>query len=556
MMPVNGRKFVRVVKYLLAGVTVFCVSWIACVNEWHAGVRWTSSRAQLGRAISTMRTIVAYSEGKQAEMDRPTPLTCDSLPVFPKINHINRSWPGEGRNALEWQHVAGTRVSLYAAYYDDRTAQRYVRILATFHGRNYSTEDALFCQTRSRNGNLIEDTVEVVAAKPLEIWWHKWDFTPSEVDTPLLLSCPLTEPLSGPSVVSVVTEPCDNPSNAFELKPIKDTNKRSRTFTICVKDMNFDKDISQSLVEWIETNKILGVDLIDMYVDEVTEKTKRVLLHYQDKGLVRLFHVPIKHKSGRSLWQRRRDHILTYNDCLYRNVKESEYIVPLDIDEVVLPKIANTWPELLNRFNNYGWNSSERSSIMIQNVFFFDFMQEVDKYSSNGRGVKSKIYIKRDDVRIKDNDTLEIDKIELIVDSNNLSNEVIDDSQDEEVLYDKYKSRCGTELPTPKLVKHIVSSAVISPIGFYSKSWMLTKKVLTAFNHYPLQSLGASGSVGWSAPFKEVQLNHYKESCNTTVVGECARYGRRARIDRAALRLRLQLTRALADAICTGINII
>lgn len=87
-MPVNGRKFVRVVKYLLAGVTVFCVSWIACVNEWHAGVRWTSSRAQLGRAMSTMRTIVAYSEGKQAEMDRPTPLTCDSLPVFPKITHI------------------------------------------------------------------------------------------------------------------------------------------------------------------------------------------------------------------------------------------------------------------------------------------------------------------------------------------------------------------------------------------------------------------------------------------------------------------------------------
>lgn len=86
-MPANGRKFVRVVKYLLAGVTVFCVSWIACVSEWHS-VRWRSSRGDLARAMSTMRTIVAYSEGKQAEMDRPTPLTCDSLPVFPKLSHI------------------------------------------------------------------------------------------------------------------------------------------------------------------------------------------------------------------------------------------------------------------------------------------------------------------------------------------------------------------------------------------------------------------------------------------------------------------------------------
>ncbi|XP_026734972.1 uncharacterized protein LOC113498915 [Trichoplusia ni] len=555
-MPANGRKFVRVVKYLLAGVTVFCVSWIACVSEWHS-VRWRSSRGELARAMSTMRTIVAYSEGKQAEMDRPTPLTCDSLPVFPKLSHIDRRWPGEGGSAQEWQQVAGTRVSLYAAYYDERATQRYVRILATFHGRNYSTEDTLFCQTRSRNGNSIEDSVEVVAAKPLEIWWHKWDITVSEVDTPLLLSCPLTESLDGPSVVSVVTEPCDNPSNAFQLEPYKEKSNKKRMFTICVKDMNFDKDISQSLVEWIEINKILGVDLIDMYVDEVTDKTKEILLHYRDKGLVRLFHVPIKHKSDRSLWQRRRDHILTYNDCLYRNIKESEYIVPLDIDEVVLPKIADTWPELLDRLNKYGWNSSQRSSIMIQNVFFFNFMQDINKYKSiSDIGVMNKIYVKRDDVRIKRTNNLEVDEIELIVDSNNLSNEVIGVNEVDKVLYEKYKARCGTELPTPKLAKDVVSSAVISPIGFYSKSWMLTKKVLTAFNHYPLQSLGALGSVGWSAPFKEVQLNHYKESCNTTVVGECARYGRRARIDRSALRLRHRLTRALADAICTGINVI
>lgn len=351
--------------------------------------------------------------------------------------------------------------------------------------------------------------VEVVAAKPLEIWWHKWDITLSEVDTPLLLSCPLTEPLYGPSVVSIVTEPCNDPTNAFRLKPDKENNK-TRTFTVCVKDMKFDKDISQSLVEWIEINKILGVDLIDMYVDEVTEETKRVLLHYKDEGLIRLFHVPIKHKSERSLWQQRRDHIITYNDCLYRNIKESEYIVPLDIDEVVLPKIADTWPELLKRLNKYGWKSSERSSIMIQNVFFFDFMQNIDKNSMDGSGVKSKIYVKRDDVRIRKSINVEIDEIELILDSNNLSNEVIDDNEEDEVLNEKYKSRCGSELPTPKLARHIISSAVISPIGYYTKSWMLTKKVLTAFNHYPLRSLGASGSVGWSAPFSEVQLNHYK----------------------------------------------
>ncbi|CAG5046051.1 unnamed protein product [Parnassius apollo] len=62
------------------------------------------------------------------------------------------------------------------------------------------------------------------------------------------------------------------------------------------------------------------------------------------------------------------------------------------------------------------------------------------------------------------------------------------------------------------------------------------------------------GFGGWSAPFSEVQLNHYKESCNTTVVAECVRYGQRARVDRTALRLHPRLTHALATAFCHKIK--
>lgn len=76
-----ARKFVRVTKFLLAGVTIFCVSWIASVNEWHAGVRWRGRQ----EGMSTMRTIIAYSEGKQAELNRPSPVACDRLPAFPTI---------------------------------------------------------------------------------------------------------------------------------------------------------------------------------------------------------------------------------------------------------------------------------------------------------------------------------------------------------------------------------------------------------------------------------------------------------------------------------------
>lgn len=85
-----SRKYIRVIKLLVAGVTVFCVSWIASVNEWHSGVRWVERRGGGRRVegLSTMRTIVAYSEGKQAEMERPLPEACDRMPSFPKIPHF------------------------------------------------------------------------------------------------------------------------------------------------------------------------------------------------------------------------------------------------------------------------------------------------------------------------------------------------------------------------------------------------------------------------------------------------------------------------------------
>lgn len=377
-----------------------------------------------------------------------------------------------------------------------------------FTGRNIPSETTLYCQTRSINSD--EYSVEVVAAKPLQMWWHKWDTKSPGMLTPLLLSCPLMESLNGPSVISIVSEPCDDPTNAFTIDPSQSTGHYERKFTICVKDMKFDKDISQSLIEWIETNKILGVDKIDIYIDSITKESEDVLLHYRSNGYVRLYHVPINHKPGRALWQRRRDHIITYNDCLYRNIKESEYIVPLDVDEIVLPKKTNTWPELLKRLSENGYDPSEESGILIQNVFFFDFLQGIDKYENNIPD-DSKVYIKRDDVRIKRTNNLDLGQVELVDYLDSYKNEVID-VNDTNSLEEEYKSRCGKKLPLPKLARHIISSARVSPYGEYSKTLMVTKNVLSAFNHYALNSIGSMTYGGWPAPFDEVQLNHYKVS--------------------------------------------
>ncbi|XP_050681097.1 uncharacterized protein LOC126976657 [Leptidea sinapis] len=451
----------------------------------------------------------------------------------------NNTWSPNGEESI-WQKVEGQSMSLYAAYYDHRAPQHYIRILGIFRGRNPTSMDQLFCQMRSLSG---EDIVEVVAAKPLEIWWHEWDNTSLEVETPLLLSCPLMEPLKETSIVSIITEPCNDPVNAFIVKR-KHTVKYERSFTICVKDMNFQNNISDSLLEWIETNRLLGAEAIDMYLDSVHKNTEAILQFYQSIGFVRLFKVPIKSNPERSLWQRRRDHIISYNDCLYRNLIESSFLIPLDIDEVIIPKIAYTWSHLVNRLSRQGWDSYHHSAILIRNVFFFKSMQDRNKhkYKSANRKRK-KIYDKRDDVRIIDND-FENNDIDITEKSDNNIEE--NDNED----FKRGIVACGKEIAMPKLAHHTVRSATISPIGHYSKSFMLTNRVLTAFNHYPLASVGSMGFTAWAAPLKEVQLNHYKESCNVTVVSECGQYTQRGRLDESALRLNRRLTRALKNALC------
>ncbi|GBP84873.1 hypothetical protein EVAR_65270_1 [Eumeta japonica] len=415
--------------------------------------------------------------------------------------------------------------------------------------RKLSSNETLYCQTRPQN---VQDTsIEVVAAKPIEIWWHKWDPSSEDVETPLLLSCPLTEPLLGPSIVSVVTQPCNDPFNAFLLTPYGDT-KHKKNFTVCVKDMNFEKDISENLVEWIETNKLLGADGIDMYVEKVKENVEEVIEYYRKTNFVRLFQIPIG-SNNRSLWQRRRDHLISYNDCLYRNIHETKFVIPLDIDEIILPKIAHNWSELIKRLEKTDWDPSRDSAILIQNVFFFDFMQSLYKYNhTNVQPHKTKIYIKRDDVRLGNAKRAEFLGYNSVNSSEDtVSNEIMDvDIAPESVTTDKRSQGCGKDVSVPRSVRHVVRSAAVSPVGHYTKSLMLTQLVLTAFNHYPLASRGGLTFAAWTAPFSEVQLNHYKESCNTTVMDDCGRYERRAIVDTAALRMRRQLLRALAKVRC------
>lgn len=228
----------------------------------------------------------------------------------------------------------------------------------------------LYCQTWSKNS---EEHVDSVEATVTPIWWKQWDPGSKDAVTPLLISCNLVDTESEPFFVSVSSDACKGASNVLKVEPSTD-GEYSRNFTVCVKDMNFSYDMSNRLIEWFELLKLLGADRVDVYVAKVPKSVHKVLQFYAKNKFVTVR--PAPRPPSETLWQRRRDHLLAYNDCLYRNLRQSRYIVPLDVDEVIVPREDETWLKLMTDLESLG---SGAASLAVSNAFFFDsFGDEFD----------------------------------------------------------------------------------------------------------------------------------------------------------------------------------
>lgn len=71
------------------------------------------------------------------------------------------------------------------------------------------------------------------------------------------------------------------------------------------------------------------------------------------------------------VWQKRKNELISYNDCLYRNIYTSHFVIPLDVDEIIVPRkhrslldffteLKQASPQLLDDF----------ASLSVRNAYF------------------------------------------------------------------------------------------------------------------------------------------------------------------------------------------
>lgn len=240
----------------------------------------------------------------------------------------------------------------------------------------------------------------VVEADRTEIWLPAWDggAPPGRYYRPFIFSCPVpfnvSSPLDGgPTNVSLVTEPCACPPNSLALPRTPERDPK-HGIAVCVKGLDFAEDISARLVEWLELQFLLGADRVFFYIFQVHPKVDLVLRYYRRFRRVQFERIqlpgpeepntPAKRRQylANNTWQKRRHELLPYNDCYYRHVPTHQFVLLVDIDEVVLPRRHATWKEMLDSLVSASPNLlATYASLAVPNVYFFDHFERERSWS-------------------------------------------------------------------------------------------------------------------------------------------------------------------------------
>ncbi|KAH8394442.1 hypothetical protein KR222_005711, partial [Zaprionus bogoriensis] len=317
-----------------------------------------------------------------------------------------------------WQTFVNVNVTfrLYAAYWDTRQSEKLpgmrpavVRVLAT---ANQIGDAFPPTQCQFWYDNYSRPVVTNVS-EFISVWVQSWASKPLQ-SYPHLLVCPLPEELPPtfetkvPRTVSLVSDACENASNSLRVHndrraaPQQESSSRTATngtgrplsFGVCVKGFDFPYvDLSERLIEWFEVQRLLGAERVYAYMYDVHPEVQRVMDYYERTGFLELRPLTmangmprLRHYQHMLLQQRllvkRLNELIPYNDCFYRNMYRHDYLLNVDIDELVLPLGAlRTWQEIFDADTQVSPNCVGKSvSVCFSNAYFTKVVPEAQNH--------------------------------------------------------------------------------------------------------------------------------------------------------------------------------
>ncbi|XP_076880272.1 uncharacterized protein LOC143528457 [Brachyhypopomus gauderio] len=134
-----------------------------------------------------------------------------------------------------------------------------------------------------------------------------------------------------------------------DLLPINNEVTRESfnfSFTVCISNLFGDYNNVLQFVQTMEMYKLLGVQHVVIYNTSCGPDLEKLLQHYKREGILEIVPWPIDTFLNPSKGWNFSEHggdlhyygqLVTLNECIYRNMYQSKYVLLNDIDEIIMP---------------------------------------------------------------------------------------------------------------------------------------------------------------------------------------------------------------------------
>ncbi|XP_064410328.1 beta-1,4-galactosyltransferase galt-1-like [Latimeria chalumnae] len=238
--------------------------------------------------------------------------------------------------------ISNTKVYIIAPYFDNRE-KNVTRVLAIAHYRE--TKD-IFCTFNCKTDSNFTTKAEInVHADRFGFPYATTDLICSEPD-----HC-------DPETVYIHGSEFKNGNHLFAF-PIMNRKPRefSFNFSICISTLHSNYNNVLQFIQSIEMYRILGAQKVFVYKENCSPMLEKTIQYYSKEGIIEVIDWPIGFYFNLSRGWRFSKHpgeigyhgqIATLNDCVYRNMYRSKYVLLNDIDEIILPIKHQDWHKLM-----------------------------------------------------------------------------------------------------------------------------------------------------------------------------------------------------------------
>ena len=172
--------------------------------------------------------------------------------------------------------------------------------------------------------------------------------------------------------MSVTKFPCINSNNALRIHGRPEPRALQTRYSVCLLGSIQAKSYRR-FTEWLELNVLLGAERITAYVSDKSPAARRMLM-YQGQVVLESISWTVPVFGAANAIQ-----TVLVNDCLYRSVSRTRYLVLLGVNETLAPGAIwlRSWDDMLREA---GCNESGQ---IVAGVTHLETVQQAEELQSN-----------------------------------------------------------------------------------------------------------------------------------------------------------------------------